>query len=451
MPGCSKNRAISLVYPFCLYLLLTLFPHIAGAALTKPVALEARGKDLVPDCLVYSSLKGPQYVLLVEKSTQKAYLYRNRNIDHPVGVYSCSTGENKGPKSDKDDKRTPEGVYFVTNSFRQKDLAPIYGAAAFPIDYPSPRDRELGRKGYGIWIHGTNETLKPRDTSGCVVFRNEDIIELSAYLGERHTPIIITERINFVEKRELQKEGAELKGFITGWLEAWRGGNIDLYMSCYAKEFRAGGKNWRQWRAHKRRLSRKYGRIDITIDSLKIQRENGIAVAKFNQVYKANGFFSVGEKRLYLQKKSPEWRIVDEFFQKKTGSAQRVTSRPRREEEFVAIKRLVSDWQKAWQEKDLKRYMANYSEDFSSLGLDREGWRRHKSEVNNRYSQIRVTIRNLKIRLLSSERATVYFDQEYRSDRYHDRGRKTIKLIKRDGRWRIRTEIWAPIGRRKGQ
>jgi len=432
-----------------LFLLLTLFPQIAGAALTRPVALEVKVKDLLPDSLLYFSPKSPQYALLVEKSTQKAYLYQSRNVDHPVKVYSCSTGENKGPKFDKDDKRTPEGVYFTTNSFREKELSPIYGAAAFPIDYPSPRDRKLGRRGYGIWIHGTNQNLKPWDTNGCIVFRNEDIIELSAYLSEGYTPIIITQRINFIEKREFQKERAELKRFIMGWLEAWREGHIDLYMSCYPKEFAATGKNWYQWRAHKRRLSQKYGKIDIEIENLQILKENGIALAKFGQFYKANGFFSVGEKRLYLQKKSPEWKITDEFFKKKREYAPTVPSRPRRQEEFLTIKRLVSDWQKAWQEKDLQRYMANYSEDFFSLGLDRRGWKRHKSEINERYGRIRVTISNLKIKLLSSERATVYFDQGYSSDRYHDNGKKTIELIKRDGKWKIRREIWVPIGRGK--
>ena len=93
--------------------------------------------------------------------------------------------------------------------------------------------------------------------------------------------------------------------------------------------------------------------------------------------------------------------------------------------------------------------MDNYSEDFSSLGLDHNGWKRKKSEINKRYAQIRVRIRNLKIKLLSSERATVYFYQEYSSDQYHDRGKKTIHLIKGDGKWKIRREIWTPIGRGK--
>jgi murein L,D-transpeptidase YafK len=430
-----------------LFLLLIIYPHITGAALTRPVALGEKAKGLIPDSLLSMPLQNPGYILLIEKSTQKAYLYQVINLDCPVKVYPCSTGENKGPKSDKDDKKTPEGIYFVTNSFKEKELSSIYGAWAFPIDYPTPRDLKLGRKGYGIWIHGTNESLKPWDTNGCIVFNNKDILELSRYLGERHTPIIITQRINFIEKKKLQQEREEFKGFIMDWLEAWGGGNIDSYMSFYCKEFTAKGKNWYQYLAYKRRLSKKYGKIDIKIDNLQILKENGIALAKFGQVYKANGFFSVGEKRLYLEKKDAEWKIIDEFFKKKKELVREAPLKLKREEELLAIKRLISNWQKVWQEKDLQKYIDSYSEDFSSLGLDRKGWKRHKSEINRRYGQIRVTISNLKIKLISSKRAKACFDQKYSSDQYHDRGEKTIQLIKRGGKWKIQRETWVPAGR----
>jgi murein L,D-transpeptidase YafK len=432
-----------------IFLLVIIYPQITGAALIKPVALGAEVKDLVPDSLIYSHPQNPGYALLVEKSTQKAYLYRTDNIDHPFKVYPCSTGENKGPKSNKDDKRTPEGVYFVTNSISKRNLPSIYGALAFAIDYPNPRDRKLGRKGYGIWIHGTNEILKPWDTNGCIVFRNEDIIELSGYIREKHAPIIITQRVNLIEKKRLQEERAELKRFIMDWLEAWGHGPIDLYMFFYYKGFTAAGKNWHQWSAHKKRLSGRYGEIDIRIDNLQILNQDGIVLAKFDQTYRGDGFFSFGEKRLYIDKKGREWKIIDEFFKRKKGPTQKVASRPKREEEPLAIKRLIYNWQKAWQEKDLQSYIASYAEDFFSHGLDREGWKRHKSEINKRYGQIRVTISNLKIRLLSPERATVYFEQDYRSDKYHDRGKKTIQLIKRDGKWKIKTETWVQLGRGK--
>ena len=423
--------------------------HLACASVLGPVRLGDQAKGLIPDSFLYFSPRNPGQALLVEKATQRAYLYRSTDLLKPFRVYPCSTGERSGPKSARNDKRTPEGIYYVTNAFKEHELASIYGVRALPIDYPSPLDRELGRKGYGIWIHGTNESLKPRDTNGCVVFRNKDILELSRYIHMRQTPIIITRKINFIEKGRLQREGAKLKTLVMEWLEAWRRSHIERYMSFYGEDFVAQGKNWHQWRAYKKRLSEKYSRIDIRIDDLQIFRENGVVLARFAQTYRADGFFSTGVKRLYLMKKSPDWKITYEFFTRQRElAAAKVPAAVAKRRELSAIKRLIFGWKEAWQKKDLEGYMAAYAEDFSALGLDRDGWRRHKSEINRKYRSIRVAVRNLRIKLLSSKRAVVRFDQEYSSDRFHDRGIKTIQLVKRDGRWKIKEETWVPVKER---
>ena len=422
--------------------------HIAGASILGPVSLGNQAKGLIPDSFLHFSPRNPGQALLVEKATQRAYLYRSTDLTQPFLVYPCSTGENSGPKSAQNDKRTPEGIYYVTNSFKEQELTSVYGVRAFPIDYPNPLDHELGRKGYGIWLHGTNESLKPRDTNGCVVFRNKDILELSRYIHMGQTPVIIIQKINFIEKGRLQREGAEFKRLVMGWLEAWRASHIERYMSFYGKDFVAQGINWHQWRAHKKRLSEKYGSIDIGIDDLQIFRENGVVLARFTQTYKADEFFSTGVKRLYLMKKSPEWKITYEFFTKKKELAGKVPADVATNRELSALKRLISGWQKAWQEKDLEGYMAAYAKDFFALGLDRDGWRRHKSELNRKCRRIRVEVRNLRIKLISSARAIVRFDQEYSSDRLHDHGTKTIQLVKRDGRWRIKKETWVPLKER---
>ena len=378
----------------------------------------------------------------MEKAHQKAYLYDMQNLDGPLAVYPCSTGENKGPKAQKNDKRTPEGVYFVTNSFEQKDLASIYGDRAFPLDYPNVRDRKLGRKGYGIWIHGTNEVLKPRDTNGCIVFTNEGIRDLAEYISKKHTPVIITQEINFVEKEQLLRERAQIKSLIANWTYAWKGGHIDRYMSFYANGFTGQGKTRLQWRAYKKRLSEHYRAVDMTIDNLQILREGGIALAKFDQTYRADRFYSFGEKRLYLQQKSPEWKIVDEFFKRK--------GRPcPPQQDLAALKQVIATWQQAWQRKDLDRYMACYTDDFTAGRLNKKAWEQHKRRLNKRYTNITVTVTNLTVELLSTREALVSFDQDYRSDHYHDWGRKSMHLIKRGERWKIRGETWLPAAQGK--
>jgi murein L,D-transpeptidase YafK len=290
--------------------------YTAGVATAEPVPLGPETDKFVPDSLIYFSPQNQGHILLVEKAQQKAYVYDVQNLDSPLRVYDCSTGENRGPKTQKNDKKTPEGIYFITDSFLRKDLTPIYGDRAFPLDYPNERDRKLGRKGYGIWIHGTNEALKPRDTNGCIVFTNEDIRDLAGYVSKRHTPVIITQEINLVEKEQLLRERGQIKFFIDDWINAWKGGHIDRYMSFYAKDFTGQGKTRLQWRAHKKRLIQQYGAVEISIANLQILREGGIVLAKFDQTYRADEFHSFGEKRLYLEQRSPEWKIVDEFFER---------------------------------------------------------------------------------------------------------------------------------------
>jgi murein L,D-transpeptidase YafK len=228
------------------------------------------------------------------------------------------------------------------------------------------------------------------------------------------------------------------------WLEAWREGRIDFYISLYSKGFTAQGKNRVQWQAHKRRLAERYDGIDIEANNLFIARENGVVLAKFDQVYKNDRFLSIGEKRLYLQKKNPEWKIIDEFFKKRKEVVRTPSPPPQNEEMRAAITRLLASWQKAWQNKDLAAYMAHYADDFVCRGMDRAAWERFKARVTKGTTTITVTIKNAAIKPLTPSRARVSFEQDYRSDTYHDRGQKTLELVKRGGTWKITGEIWRP-------
>jgi len=449
--GVKHTAALSpgLLHTITFLLPLIAFIHTASASVSRPVPFGDQARKGIPDCFLYFSPENLSKVLLVEKASQRAYLYRSSNLSRPFRIYPCSTGENSGPKSERNDKRTPEGIYYATKSLQDQELASIYGVRAFPIDYPNPLDQRLGRMGYGIWLHGTNEALKQRDTKGCVVFRNKDILDLSRYIHEKQTPIIITEKIAIAEKERIQKEGAKLKSLVMNWLRAWRESRAERYMSFYGKDFVAQGKNWHQWRAYKEHLSKKYSTIDIQIDGLQILRENDVVLARFTQTYQADAFFSHGVKRLYLLKKSPEWKITYEFFKKKRELVGRPAMKLVREREVSSIERLITRWQEAWQGKDIRDYMAVYAKDFFSRGLDRDGWRRHKAELNRKNRRIQVEVRDLRIHLLSSARAVACFNQGYRSDTHHDYGRKTLQLVKRDKAWKIKNETWVPLkGRR---
>lgn len=76
-------------------------PHTTEASLEELEMQVGQEESFVPNCMLYCSGNNPKYILIVEKSTQRAYLYRGGNIDNPQGIFKCSTGKNRGAKSEK--------------------------------------------------------------------------------------------------------------------------------------------------------------------------------------------------------------------------------------------------------------------------------------------------------------------------------------------------------------
>jgi len=146
------------------------------------------------------------YALVVEKHTQTARLYeRDGSGLRLVQTYPCTTGQETGRKRRRDDRRTPDGVYFVTDLLPGDQLPDIYGRLALPLSYPNLWDRREHRGGYGIWLHGSDRLgspFTPRETRGCVLLRNEDLSELARLVTPEITPVLIQEDIPYAPAAE---------------------------------------------------------------------------------------------------------------------------------------------------------------------------------------------------------------------------------------------------------
>ncbi|GIW42294.1 MAG: hypothetical protein KatS3mg076_2871 [Candidatus Binatia bacterium] len=141
-------------------------------------------------------------VVVVEKSAQTLRLYRKVG-DRLVleEVFPCSTGRGVGAKKLEGDGKTPDGVYLITDFLPGNRLAEFYGDFALPLNYPNAWDRREGRTGHGIWIHGTDRLAQAswaRETRGCIVLRNSDLLELAERLEPGGTPVVVAERVGFV-------------------------------------------------------------------------------------------------------------------------------------------------------------------------------------------------------------------------------------------------------------
>ena len=258
--------------------------------------------ETLPSALISMDCQEESYAILVEKHTQKLFLYgcAQEGVVKLIKSFPCSTGENSGDKKKRGDKRTPEGIYFFNQVFEDEHLEPRYGVKAFALDYPNSLDRLQKKGGRGIWLHGTNKTLAPNDSRGCIALNNKDILELSNYISLYRTPIIVLKKIEYLSKDEVKKRGERLGNFTEKWLESWNDRDLTSYMSCYDKDFRSKGMNWTKWRNYKDRLNKKYRKIDVTIELVQGFQHDNYSLVAFRQNYDSDSFKSKGIKRLYL-------------------------------------------------------------------------------------------------------------------------------------------------------
>ena len=157
----------------------------------------------LPANLIISPKASPHHVILVEKSSQRLFIYQFDGDYELVATYNCATGENPGDKQISGDSKTPEGIYFFTKAVGEKYLTSTYGARAFPMSYPNLLDRRRSKGGNNIWVHGTNEELQERSTNGCIVLVNGDVVQLDSYIELWNTPIIVEQELKYEDRSTL--------------------------------------------------------------------------------------------------------------------------------------------------------------------------------------------------------------------------------------------------------
>ena len=415
---------------------------IFSSSFADKVKQPINAKKLVPASLLDWN-SGPEYTVLVDKSRQKVFIYKRDDLYNPYRVYDCSTGENDGRKQKKNDRKTPEGIYYFIKSFEDKNLAPVYGTKALPLDYPNIIDKRSGRGGYGIWFHGTNKELIPKDTNGCVALKNRDIEELSGIVTLFDTPVIICSKIELVQEGRNEDKKRLIADIIESWRTSWEGKDIDRYMSFYSKKFKSGWKDWGQWKTYKKQLAKKYSKIEVNINDLNLFAYDGVIVALFEQDYRTPSFDSLGTKKLYLTQNSTEWKIIEETFSgyDKAKAVKKFSAFNKQE-----VKDFLISWKDAWEKKDIPGYISCYDKKFKSRGMDLDEWELHRRRLNDKYSTINVEISNIKIKSLAAgKKARVSFTQRYKADSYRDKGKKDILLVRKGKDWKIMEENWTRI------
>jgi murein L,D-transpeptidase YafK len=247
-------------------------------------------------------------VFVADTSTARISHYRNEGEGlRPAGESYFSIGENGVGKERAWDRKTPLGVYFVTEQLDTSRLPDKYGVTAFPLDYPNVLDRHAGRTGDGIWVHGVGPGVDARpfrDTDGCLALPNDELSAREENFVPGETPVVITRRVKPLDEVRRQRIVATLMAKIEAWRETLAHADVEKHLELYAPGFTYRGLDRRAWLAMRRDAMESAGPRVISISEPLILADpelDGLYLARFS-VTTAGAETLPLIKRLYWQR-----------------------------------------------------------------------------------------------------------------------------------------------------
>ncbi len=230
-----------------------------------------------------------------------------------------SIGLNGAGKQRAWDKKTPLGVYFITERLDTSMLDDKYGVAAFPLDYPNAWDRHNQRTGYGIWLHGVDHKNPQRpalDTDGCLALPNDEILRLADELEPLVTPIIVARELTWATADELEKMRLEFRLALGVWRQSLAEGDLLTYLSLYADEFRYRDMDRDDWSSYRLSVFEARQLEGVTLNDVMLLADPEAAdlfLSRFTQILVTDSGPVRPPKRLYWRRSDGNtWRIVAE-------------------------------------------------------------------------------------------------------------------------------------------
>lgn len=450
------------------------------AAQTQPAAAEQPTSFIY----CYQGRVDDPAIIVVDKSLQRAMVFKYLGDMALQWEFPCGTGEKEGDKAQAGDQKTPEGVYFITHRYEDRKVT-VFGDRALHLDYPNAIDCVDGRQGDGIYLHGTNRDLRPRSSNGCITLDNRDLARLSQMIRDQSTPVLVLDRFQLPKPADLERA--------CQFLQRLRFSNFALEQesASHALAVKQGGcpvfdgvqdlpnrLTALDGKGHAGGVVQKvtgaalWGAGDqwIVLANLEIAGRDGKTLPVSRRLYfQGHALDSLSLVRSQWVLEDPasvkllaSWlppsgaktasnepvRATVEAKAKPVRAAERPRPTPAKVEKPAKaekeIKALLNAWLGAWEGKKLKRYMSYYAADFYSDGMNKVEWRNKKAYLNKVYKVLRVSAKDVKINVNGST-AKVKFVQYYQSDWHKDVGVKTMTLVQRKGDWRIKSEQWRAI------
>jgi len=253
-----------------------------------------------------------------DSATMRRFTRIGENVVEQDQRY-MSIGQNGPDKERAWDRRTPLGVYFITESLDTSKLHDKYGIAAFPLDYPNAWDRFNDRTGNGIWLHGVdhrNPERPPLDTDGCLSLPNDELLKLADTLEPLVTPVIVARAMEWAPPADLDQLRVEFRTALDLWSESLAKGDIITHLSLYAEDFRYRDMNRDAWSSYRLNVFERRKLDAVMLDDVLLMADPEVAdlyLSRFTQVLATSDGPVTTTKRLYWRRTSDnQWQIVSE-------------------------------------------------------------------------------------------------------------------------------------------
>lgn len=104
----------------------------------------------------------------------------------------------------------------------------------------------------------------------------------------------------------------------------------------------------------------------------------------------------------------------------------------------TAIETQIEAWRRAWQQRDINRYLAFYADRFTPhRGLNRDAWQAERRQRLARPEKIELRIEQLQITPHSPDEVRAVFVQHFQSNQLTETSKKELVWHKIEGRWQI--------------
>ena len=259
------------------------------------------------------------FALAVDVDKSRLYVLANDNGRLVrVADFYATIGKAGGGKAREGDQRTPLGTYTLLGSISREKLTDLYGAGAFPLDYPNVWDRIQGRNGFGIWLHGVpSDTYAraPRSSDGCVVVSNPDLKLIEKFIAPGRTSFIIAQNIDWVDKDIAGKQSQALLTAVERWRSDWQALDTQRYLQHYAQTFVSDTQRLPEWREQKLAVNaaKTWAKVDLAnLSIVQYPGEKSLVEVTFDQNYQSNNLSGQTRKRQLWRLIDGRWQIIYE-------------------------------------------------------------------------------------------------------------------------------------------